>query len=277
MMKIVALVMFVIGSGAFSGTMTDADFKLFAGKIQDQESKRHVATVFDKKQKSVIRTVALKNLTKSKDKTFIPLFTSIIYDRTDDMAIRALALSSLLDLDKEGSDAVVEIAKDMFTSLSSPVNPAIKNSWLKFDEKEKPLVIELIGVLGRTKRTEVFDLLEIPMNCKETRPFCAAALGELGRPAIPYLLTLLGNKDVKVRKGACLGLAKAREKLTVPALLVVLKEEINTGVRVEAAKALANIGDKKALPGLEEAKKTAKFEEEKAEYVKAINAIMSKK
>lgn len=259
------------------GSLTEPEFKGISDNIKDQVNKKNAASLFNKAEKDGLRNAALKSLTKAKEKAITPLLKSIASDKAEGLKFRIAALNSLLEMEKEGSDAILEIGKESFKASISPVNTEIKNSWQKFDEKEKPFLVELIDVLGKTKRAEIMEIFEVPMNVKEARPLCAAAMGDVGRPAIPYILTLLGNKDVKVRKGACIGLGKTKEKLVVPALLEILKEEKNIGVKSEAIKSLVLLGDKRALPILEEVKKGAQFKEEKEEYEKAIAAIKAAK
>jgi len=77
----------------------------------------------------------------------------------------------------------------------------------------------------------------------------AAALGEIGAPAVPGLLAALRDAEEDVRRKAAWVLGKIGDAAAVPGLLAAL-HDADVDVRVAAAAALGQIGDATAVPGL---------------------------
>jgi len=77
----------------------------------------------------------------------------------------------------------------------------------------------------------------------------AAALGEIGAPAVPGLLAALRDAEEDVRREAAWVLGKIGDAAAVPGLLAAL-HDADVDVRVAAAAALGQIGDATAVPGL---------------------------
>jgi hypothetical protein len=75
------------------------------------------------------------------------------------------------------------------------------------------------------------------------REVAAAALGRIGRPAVPSLVQALGHRDSEVRMQAALVLARIGPDAfdAVPELTALLDDE-SEGVRKAAARALGQIG-----------------------------------
>ncbi|HUH79015.1 MAG TPA: HEAT repeat domain-containing protein [Methanoregula sp.] len=78
----------------------------------------------------------------------------------------------------------------------------------------------------------------------------AAALGSLGSPAVPALVSALGSALPMVRLGAAEALGTARDARAVPALARVLGSDRSEEVRWQAAIALGEIGSVLAVPAL---------------------------
>jgi HEAT repeat protein len=76
-----------------------------------------------------------------------------------------------------------------------------------------------------------------------TRTTAAEALVQIGRPAVPALLTLARRGETEIRKRAvfCLGQIAPPPKETVPALVELLGDN-NLVIRLEAVRALAELG-----------------------------------
>ncbi len=73
-----------------------------------------------------------------------------------------------------------------------------------------------------------------------------------------YLLNALKDENVGIRTSAAQLLGERKVVAAVEPLLKMLKSEKRCGCRIIAAKALYDIGDKKALPGLIQVAKSDK-------------------
>jgi len=83
------------------------------------------------------------------------------------------------------------------------------------------------------------------------RSYAAQALGELGDPyAVEFLIIALKDENFHVRKDTAYALSLLKDKRAVQPLIAALYDEYE--VRFRAAVALREIGDKSALPILEE-------------------------
>lgn len=84
----------------------------------------------------------------------------------------------------------------------------------------------------------------------DCRWLAAGALGKIGAPAVPHLLTALGDSDWKVRRSATEALWGMREPSAVPGLVAVLLDRHDV-VRQAAEGALEAMGDS-AVAGIAE-------------------------
>lgn len=113
----------------------------------------------------------------------------------------------------------------------------------------------------------------------------AEALEELGKlgqimkslvePAVPDIAKALEDKDADVRKAAALayGRVDPDPKEAVPALVKLLKEDKNEGVKIAAANGLAAMGDK-AKSAVSSLREVQKAEDKKSKLAKAAGDAM---
>jgi len=115
---------------------------------------------------------------------------------------------------------------------------------------------------------------------KETRFHACKAIGNLGpkaAKAVPALIKAMKMTDYSLTSTIkALGQIGPQAKAAVPALIEVV-ESTNSRGRVEAVKALGNIGDKRAVGPLQEALKRATVVYVKNEISEALEKIEGKK
>jgi HEAT repeat protein len=75
------------------------------------------------------------------------------------------------------------------------------------------------------------------------------ALSQIGPPAVPFLITELGAEDKEIRRRCVWVLERIRPKPTgaVSALIAIMKEDKDAGLRVRAMEVLAGIDDKDSI------------------------------
>ncbi len=248
-----------------------------AGALEPTVARQQLQTVKNKNEITTLRFAALRVLVKEKEKEVLPLLKELALNPAEDQKIRILAIQSYPEFYPAAADELMALAEKYFLSCLLPFEGDREGEkWIKFNPKEMPYIIEFMCALGKTGRRDALPCFILPTRVKETRPLCPLALGEMGKPAVPFLLSMLDDEDVKTRKNAVNMLGKIGDKRAVPALIEVLKEDNNIGVRMEAANNLVLFGDKNALPCLEEAGKNAKLAEEKIYMEKAVKTLKDK-
>ncbi|HBW22908.1 MAG TPA: hypothetical protein DEF68_05960 [Elusimicrobia bacterium] len=85
---------------------------------------------------------------------------------------------------------------------------------------------------------------------KERREALAELVGSRGEKAVPQLIKSLGDGDPGVRGDATRSLGRLKSGKAVVPLTSRLKSDTSSSVRGQAALALAEIGDRKAVPAL---------------------------
>jgi len=101
-----------------------------------------------------------------------------------------------------------------------------------------------------SKTSQVF-LASIAKGNNGTRWLAALALGKLGnREATPYLIPLLSDEDVTVRRYTAVALGQIRDKRAAEALSRLLQIEKNNYVREKVVLALGEIADMRSLEPL---------------------------
>ena len=210
---------------------------------EDPAVKKNLNIIKNPAETSSMKIAAVKALVKTKTKEVIPVFKDIIVDKKADPKLRIIAAESLLEFEKDGIDALVESAEDVFKNALLPTVKDGSLRWNNFEETEEPFIKALMPVIGKTKDYRILFYLYIPITVKNTRLLCPEVLGQPGfRDAIPFLFSLTDSNEVKMRKAAMVALAKVKEPIVVPGMIEVLTTEKNAGVRIAAAKTLGELG-----------------------------------
>lgn len=162
----------------------------------------------------------------------------------DDPGLIDKALESLHDPDvKLRSDAVEIIARS-----HSPERARVLRDVLK-DPAERVRRAALDWSLARKDDDTVTFMIAALQDREPTvRCWAATALGNIGDPrAIAPLIAALSDNDARGRREAALALSKLKAADAVSPLIALLASEKEEHVRANAAIALGEIGDKRAL------------------------------
>lgn len=104
----------------------------------------------------------------------------------------------------------------------------------------------LIHHLGELEALESVDAILDFLHYEMLESYCIRALSKIGDPVLPKLLEKLQSENEDLRKIVCLALGKMRAFEAVDSLAGKL-EDPSLSVRQEALRALAKIGDKRAV------------------------------
>jgi len=249
-----------------------------AGTLDEAAVKKKLRTISDKKEMPSIRYAALKLLVEEKEKTVVPVIGELVLDTSADQKLRILAMQSFPEFYPEFADECISIADKYFIANLLPFQGDRAGAkWISFNPKELPFIIEFMHTLAKTGKREAISSFILPIRTKETHYLCPLVLSEMGKPAVAFLLSMLDDEDPKTRKNCVISLGKIGDTRAVAALIEMLKEDKNVGVRLEVARSLVLIGDKKAVPFLETAQKKAKLAEEANELENAVKKLKGKK
>lgn len=118
-------------------------------------------------------------------------------------------------------------------------------------------------------------IVQLKDKNKNVRESAAKALCAIGTLAVPALLKAMQDADKKAYERLVTVLDRIEDKSTVPDLIGILLKNKIGGLRIFAAEALGNTGDKRAVPALIEALKNEDGEVRKAAK-EALKKIKSK-
>jgi HEAT repeat protein len=99
-----------------------------------------------------------------------------------------------------------------------------------------------IAALGKIRDERVLDPLMLQLRNDEFKDDATNALVELGKPALPRLVTALKDKDENVRKQAVLALGRIKHAEAIDPLIDMLSDS-DWFTRLTSAAALEAIGD----------------------------------
>lgn len=181
--------------------------------------------------------------------------------------VAAMKLAGKGALAKEASSALAAPAKEKdfmvrlatfraLGGIGAPAVPTLIGLIQEKDENVSLSAIQALGAVGPVAKEAIGPLqrvIESPSVEAWTRGACAEALGKIGAAdpkIISSLLTLLGDSDRVVARGASDGLGHAGSP-ALPGLIQVLKEGV-AGAQTHAAWAVAKLGPpaKDAVPAL---------------------------
>ncbi len=100
----------------------------------------------------------------------------------------------------------------------------------------------VIRALGKVNDERVLDPLISMLHNDEFKDDATRALIDLGKPAVPALITALSDKDEFVRKQAILALGTIKDPDAVDPLIALLNDQ-DWWMRLTAASALEKVGD----------------------------------
>ncbi|AFZ00070.1 HEAT repeat domain-containing protein [Calothrix sp. PCC 6303] len=128
----------------------------------------------------------------------------------------------------ESEQASLQLAIAQTDALLKEVNEQMTLG--TFDSENKEVLARLVESLGDTRGL-------VRLRCAET-------LGEIGKPATPFLLEALANHpNVVVRRAAAKTLTLIADPVTVPNLLHAFLNDEDTVVRGSSVGAMARIGE----------------------------------
>jgi len=106
--------------------------------------------------------------------------------------------------------------------------------------------------LARIRAPEAVETLVLLLQdtVKAVREEAASAIVALGEKSIPSLLKALDNPDWRVRLRVVEAMGMVKLPFAIEPLLSLLSHDPDTAVRQDAARALGEIGDRRAVPGL---------------------------
>jgi HEAT repeat protein len=224
----------------------------------------------------LIRAFAVEGLEQTMGLTAAPHLRAALRDEHPMVQIAAARALGRLS-DTEAVDALIDTLKDENPVLRKSV--AVALAQIGDARATKPLIETLrrcsaedIAVsIGKINFQALLNLLDL----KDTDPnipvaIVARALGVLkDARAVPRLLSLLHDKDWRVRKGSAGALGKIGDRRAAEPLIDALQRDVQPDVRSSAAEALGRLKDPRAIEPLINALN------DKAHYVRenAVNAL----
>ncbi|HEX6045493.1 MAG TPA: HEAT repeat domain-containing protein [Pyrinomonadaceae bacterium] len=178
------------------------------------------------------------------DETAVEPLTALLNTENAPTDSVAAALAELRDRYEEQYGEGDYIA-DLASRQISPTG--VQNLLDALEEPGKESLRPLALVLGWLKRTGVERALTRLMGRNDLRDEIIDALVRHGSGTFDVLLPQLSAEDLEVRRSAVVALGRIGDARATPALVSVLDDE---SLAIEAANALAQIGDPQALDGL---------------------------
>ncbi len=243
----------------------------------------------EKDENARVRRRAIEALGKLRDVSAVPVLLQALKDsdrfvRRD--AVRALgnlgdqsvipAVLALLK-DPEGfvrRDAALVLGELGDPSVLADLQTAAQESPAAYSRdaalasaEMSPVAREALFAIGKLGGEEAVSALEKilqhPKSPKPVRTRVVAQLGALGAPALPSLTAALADSELEVRAAVIQELTRIGAPAGLPGLFEALKSEDQNTIR-ETAKALAELGDKSAIPLLRETAKRVKEQDPKS-------------
>jgi HEAT repeat protein len=200
------------------------------GEIGDKNSVDHLIHILkDIKTHETYDRDILNSTIKALGKIGDEKATDIIHDlyfrfcySQSDKCLTELFIDAIINVDKEGSDFLVQELTSNNKQVREEVADALVG--MKYQIAIDPLIQALNDKNGDIFRKRAGELL-----CR------------IGEPAVIPLIHALKDKNRYIRFGAADSLSKMGDERAIKPLLVVLKDK-DSYIRLEAAKALDNIG-----------------------------------
>ena len=161
-----------------------------------------------------------------------------------------------------------------------PENPGDGGTtWMRLYEEymERKLrrrgeIVDRFVAIGKAAVPVLIDAMDDDTRYRYVGRTAAEAIGRIGDPeSIPVLHNLVANGNDSQRQVAAEALGNLRSKTSVAVLERALKEDTNSGVRLQAAVALGDIGVKSAIESL--AGRAADEEEDSSVRAYGVEAL----
>lgn len=138
--------------------------------------------------------------------------------------------------------------------------------------KRRAEIIDRFVAIGKPGVAVLIEAMDDNTRYRYVGRAAAEAIGRIGGPeSIPVLHNLVANGNDSQRQVAAEALGNLRSKTSVAVLERALKEDTNSGVRLQAAVALGEIGVKSAIESL--AERAADKEEGSSVRAYAVQAL----
>ncbi|NWF76283.1 MAG: HEAT repeat domain-containing protein [Nitrospirae bacterium] len=219
-----------------------------------------------------VREIVVDAIKQEKDRRTAELLIIAMKDKNPD--IRKKAIEAVRDIGKEAVEPLINALNnndDIITKISSAtilgelkepqaVEPLINS--LKYESKEEPLSaeklkVETIIALGKIGDARAVEPLIQIINGKQVRLKESAmnALSEIGEPAVDSLISIIksqNNFTAKINAVIILGNIKSTKAVEpiINTLLLDAYDNKSWMFRAEAIRALAKIGDQRAIEPL---------------------------
>jgi HEAT repeat protein len=138
---------------------------------------------------------------------------------------------------RDGDWQVREVAIEGLGQIGSPAVELLIKLLRDWDVRKYA-----IAALGKIRDERVLDPLMLQLRNDEFKDDATNALVELGKPALPRLVTALKDKDENVRKQAVLALGRIKHAEAIDPLIDMLSDS-DWFTRLTSAAALEAIGD----------------------------------
>jgi HEAT repeat protein len=192
----------------------------------------------------LLREPAINLLGQLGDETAVAPLVALLNTADAPVDVIAAALAALSDRYEEQYGEGSHIA-DLTSREISPTGVQNLLDALQAPGKEnlRPLAL----VLGWLKRSRVERALTQLMGRDDLRDEIIEALVRHGSATFDLLIPQLASEDLEVRRSAVVALGRIADPRATPALVNTLRDE---SLAIDAANALAQIGDPQALDGL---------------------------
>jgi HEAT repeat protein len=208
-----------------------------------------------------IRLSAMETLVANCKEAAIQPVLTVLQDSEEKLAHRAAELlqeyepapeiiSSLMELlsDPDKSTFVQARAQKTLASYGNEVIDHLLISLLGDDLELKKRCVETLGMMGRPRAVEAIAH-QLEMQDRGLRMVAVEALGNFGHMGVNYLLEVLEENSVPMKRRAVQALGKIGSTDAVPYLIPLLKHK-DVYIRGYAARSLGQIGDPVAVKAL---------------------------
>ena len=192
----------------------------------------------------LLREPAINLLGRLGDDTAVAPLIALLNTPDAPTDLIAEALATLCERYEEQYGEGSHIA-DLTSSEISPTG--IQNLLDALEAPGKENLRPLAMVLGWLKRSGVERALTRLMGRDDLRDEIVEALVRHGSATFELLMPQLESEDIEVRRSAVVALGRIADRRATPALVNMLRDQ---SLAIDAADALAQIGDPKALDGL---------------------------
>jgi len=195
------------------------------------------------------RAVALVPLLKDKKAAVRKAAIAGLSSAGDEAALLGLALAS-----RDPDDGLRSYAVERFAQLKGSQPAALLSLFLDDDEESvRREAVERLGVLKDDAAVPMLARVLVKDDSRKLRIAAVHGLGSIGTPEAAHAVARgLEDEDAWVRRRAVETLGSLQDPAGVLPLARLIPREKDPGVKEAAIDALAEIGDVRAIPGLNE-------------------------